>query len=183
MVCVDADNTMSSRSVPEIALEESNENGGHYFMNLYTGRRIHSHEWKELPIDDCVIERVKELAKNEQKKGRPITKEKFTILEWSPGVPIVDFQDNPTNDNNDKENNDDGDAQAAPLEEDDFPLLDDNNEDNDENEIEIDVNNDVCATDNEEEENEEIDKDDDNSLAQDPDNDLDAIDEEPNEHD
>ena len=66
---------------------------------------------------------------------------------------IVDAQDNPINDNNDNENNDD---QAFPLEEELFPLIDDNNEDNDENEIETapdnDTNNDVYVIDNEKEE-------------------------------
>lgn len=68
MVYIDTDNTMNSRSVPAITLEESNENGGHYFMNLHTGCHIHSYEWTELPIDNNVITRVKELAKNEQTK-------------------------------------------------------------------------------------------------------------------
>ena len=59
MVCVHTDSIMNSRSVPAIALEESNENGGHYFMQLHTGRRIHRYEWTELPIYDDVIVRVK----------------------------------------------------------------------------------------------------------------------------
>ena len=144
MVHVDADNTMNSRSVPEISLEESNEKGGHYFMNLHKGRNVHSYEWKGLPIDDDVIARVKELAKNEQKKERPIAKEKYPLFERLPVMPIVDVQDNTTNDNNDNENNDDDDdAQADPLEEDAIPLLDDNNEENDEKEIEIAPDNDA----------------------------------------
>ena len=45
-------------------------------MSLYSGRRIHSYEWKELPIGEDVVERVEELAINEDatemKRGYPI---------------------------------------------------------------------------------------------------------------
>jgi hypothetical protein len=34
-------------------------------MSLYSGKRLHSYEWKELPIDDDVINRVEELANRE----------------------------------------------------------------------------------------------------------------------
>jgi hypothetical protein len=95
MVYIDTDNTMNARSIPAIALEESNENGGHFFMNLHTGCRIHSYEWTELPIDDDVIARVKELAKNEQTKERPVIREKYPLFEWIPGMPIVDINPSP----------------------------------------------------------------------------------------
>jgi hypothetical protein len=86
MVYIDTDNTMNSRSVLAIALEESNQNGGHYFMNLHSGKRIHSFEWTELPIDEDVISRVKDLATNEQVKGRPIIREQYPLFEWVPGL-------------------------------------------------------------------------------------------------
>jgi len=66
MVFVGSNNTMSRRSVPAIALNESNEHGGHYFMNLYSGKRIHSYEWREIPIDDETIAQVENIAKNEK---------------------------------------------------------------------------------------------------------------------
>ena len=51
-------NNMKTRSVPGIALSESNVKGGQYFMPLYTGKRIHAFGWKELLIHDDVIQRV-----------------------------------------------------------------------------------------------------------------------------
>ena len=55
MVYFGTNNRMDARSIPAIALNASNEHGGHYFMSLYSGKRIHSYEWKELPIDEEVI--------------------------------------------------------------------------------------------------------------------------------
>ena len=76
MVYTGTNNKMDARSIPAIALNASNEHGGHYFMSLYSGKRIHSYEWKELPIDEEVIARVEELAEEEEapemKRGYPI---------------------------------------------------------------------------------------------------------------
>ena len=55
-------NTLDGRSTPCIALRESNNNGGHYFISLETGRRIHSNKWVEMPITNTQINRVHELA-------------------------------------------------------------------------------------------------------------------------
>ena len=41
MVYVETRNDMKARSVPGIALKPSNNDGGQYFMPLYTGKRIH----------------------------------------------------------------------------------------------------------------------------------------------
>ena len=43
MIYVRAKNNMKIRSVPEIVLKASNENGGLYFMYLYTGKRMHNY--------------------------------------------------------------------------------------------------------------------------------------------
>jgi hypothetical protein len=59
-------NDMKSRAIPAIALRKSNNNGGHYFMNLHTGRRIHGYHWTELPIDEYVISRVEKIAEDEK---------------------------------------------------------------------------------------------------------------------
>ena len=48
-----------------MAMNASNHHGGHYFMSLYSGKRVHSYNWKELPIDDDVNDRVEELASKE----------------------------------------------------------------------------------------------------------------------
>ena len=36
---------MESRTIPAIALRESNGVGGHYFMSLESGRPIHANKW------------------------------------------------------------------------------------------------------------------------------------------
>ena len=41
MVYTSTTNSMKRRSVPAIALRRSNSAGGHYFMSLYSGKRIH----------------------------------------------------------------------------------------------------------------------------------------------
>ena len=62
MVYVGTNNNMNVRSVPGIALSPSNERGGYFFMNLYTGAELHSHQWTELPLSNDVINRVQEIA-------------------------------------------------------------------------------------------------------------------------
>ena len=51
-------NNMSKRSTPAIALSESNGAGGFYFMSLYSGKRLHSNKWTELPPDEGIIQKV-----------------------------------------------------------------------------------------------------------------------------
>ena len=87
LVYTGTDNTMNSRAVPAVALKRSNSAGGHYFMSLYTGKRIHGYKWKELPIDEYVIDRVETLAEEEK---QPIMKGGMPIFEWGPGEPIED---------------------------------------------------------------------------------------------
>ena len=85
MVYAGTTNNQNARSVPAIALNSSNEHGGHYFMSLYSGKRIHSYEWTELPIDEDVTDRVEELADLEEapemKRGYPIFTWKQRVLE------------------------------------------------------------------------------------------------------
>jgi hypothetical protein len=87
MVYIGTKNNMSRRSVPAIALNPSNMHGGHYFMSLYSGKRLHSYEWDELPIDDDVINRVEELATEED---APIMTDGYPMFEWTPGDAIID---------------------------------------------------------------------------------------------
>jgi hypothetical protein len=47
---------MKSRGLPAIALKASNDRGGHYFMNLLTGKRIHGYIWEPQPIDNDVVD-------------------------------------------------------------------------------------------------------------------------------
>ena len=83
-------NNMKSRSVPGIALSEANEKGGHLFMSLYTGQKIHAYSWHELPIHDDVIARVEELAEIE---SQPKLVDRSPLFEWAPGVEILDEEE------------------------------------------------------------------------------------------
>ena len=56
------DQCFPDRSIPAIALRESNNNGGHYFMSLESGRRIHSNKWVEMPTTQVQIDRVHQIA-------------------------------------------------------------------------------------------------------------------------
>ena len=62
MVYTGTKNDMKRRSVPSIALNESNDCGSRYFMSLYTGKLLHSYQCTELPIDDDVISQVRDLS-------------------------------------------------------------------------------------------------------------------------
>ena len=82
-------------------------------MSLHTGKRLHSYEWEELPIDDEVINRVEELAGNQK-----VMTDKYPQFAWEPGFPIVDNEDEPLknlpelmnyDDDNDDDEDDDGD--------------------------------------------------------------------------
>ena len=68
MVYTSTTSTMKRRSVPAIALKESNDHGGFFFMSLHTGRELHAYEWDELPINNDVIQRVEDLAKDQKIK-------------------------------------------------------------------------------------------------------------------
>ena len=78
---------MTTRGVPYITIRESNRQGGFYFMSLHSGKEIHSFNWKEFPIYDDIIIRVKELVLSQ---NQPVFKKKTPIFEWSPGVTIKD---------------------------------------------------------------------------------------------
>ena len=80
-------NTTKARSIGAIALKPSNERGGYYFMSLSTGKRLHCYQWKELPVTDYVIDRVEDLAAQE---NQPIMTNGYPIFEWTPGVPILE---------------------------------------------------------------------------------------------
>ena len=62
MVYVGSKNNLSTRTEPFVALCDSNNSGGHYFMSLKTRRRIHANKWTEVPTSQDVIDRVHYLA-------------------------------------------------------------------------------------------------------------------------
>ena len=56
-------------------------------MSLYTGKIIHSYEWRQLSIYNYSIEQVKKFYSYEK---FPLGKDKYPISEWAPGIPILD---------------------------------------------------------------------------------------------
>ena len=40
--------------------------GGCFFMSLYTGKRLHSYIWEEIPINQDTIDRVDQLEREEK---------------------------------------------------------------------------------------------------------------------
>ena len=60
--------------------------GGNYFMSLSSGKRLHIYGWTELPIDNDVIEQVKQFYSYEKV---PLVKDKYPRFEWVPGIPIL----------------------------------------------------------------------------------------------
>ena len=65
LVDICTSNTLENRTVPAIALRESNNNGGHYFISLKTGKIIHSNKWLEIVTTHRQINRVHESAEME----------------------------------------------------------------------------------------------------------------------
>ena len=61
-------------------------------MFSHSGKRLHSYIWGELPIDQDVIDRVKQLAREEKK---PDLDNNQPLFEWLPGQEIEDYQHDP----------------------------------------------------------------------------------------
>ena len=76
---------MKGRSVPGISLKPSNNDGGQYFMSLYSGKRIHSYIWEYLPINDGMIQRAEQLAELENKS---VLVDVNPLFKWTSGFDI-----------------------------------------------------------------------------------------------
>ena len=59
-------------------------------MSLSTGRHIHEYQWKEIPIDDYVLDHVEESAEEED---QPVMTNGYPIFEWIPGTTTDDEDD------------------------------------------------------------------------------------------
>ena len=58
-------------------------------MLLYTGKRLHSYIWEEIPIDQDTIDRVDQLAREEK---QPVLDNNQPLFEWLPGKEIEYYQ-------------------------------------------------------------------------------------------
>jgi hypothetical protein len=131
-------NDMNARTLGAICLGPSgNEQGGHYFMSISTGKRIHRHWWNELPMPDDVIDRVNQLGRRQNMPR---------ILSFADryGLAIIDDDDDIDNDHDstyDSEDDSNGD-------DDDFNVDDyDDDDDSDANSIDTNANNDIDGPD------------------------------------
>ena len=168
-------NTMVERSVHAIAMHPANENGNVYFMNLENGEKFSSNKWKEIPITDDVIDRVHEIA---LEQDQPEVIDHELIFEWQPGVPIENIDAN--NNENDDNNNDDGGDNN-----DDAPADDEHNADaaDEEEQEDAPVNNDMAqVTDDDTDSNEQEGSDIEEQMSNDEDEDQDTDDNEVDRH-
>jgi len=149
-VHVGTDNTTKSRSVGAIALRAANERGEYYFMSLLTGKQLHAYNWTELPIDDCIINRVETMAKDEKQL---VMTNGYPIFEWAPGVPILDADEdedevaeamegivydgdtNSEHDSHDKVSDDDDNSSDNSDSDDDGDSSDDSNSDGEDKDV------------------------------------------------
>ena len=116
MAFLKSDNTNEEHSTPAIALCPSNEHGGHHFMNIATGAKIHAFYWKELPISDEMVEAVNKIGRDQ---GIPSFNDKILRFSWKPNHPIIDADLNNDDElieaNNEDNNNDDDDQNDVVL--------------------------------------------------------------------
>ena len=70
---------------------------GQYFMSLNTGKILHNKYWDQIPIDDFIIDKVKELATNEELSA---IQNKYPLFEWGVGIEIEDINNDRTESRN-----------------------------------------------------------------------------------
>ena len=154
------DNSMLPRTTGAIALRPTgNDQGGHYFYSLTTGRRLNRNQWTELPMPADVVDRVHRLSRRNLE---------LMPLEFAnrAGVLFPDNGDAPDEENDDDDADDDYiddefdpddapddvddwiDGQIAGVDHDDNDNEDDeddndndnDNDNQDDDEVEVDVN-------------------------------------------
>ena len=122
------DNMNKERKVSCIALRPCNRKGGYYFLSLETGRKIHGHDWTELAIPQRVIDRVHELADEENTPA--LDDEGCPVFEIDAGIPLTIEEDDDENVRNEAEQDaNDADEDDGTANNDD-PESDDNDESN-----------------------------------------------------
>jgi len=116
------DNTNKERKISCIALRPCNNKGGYYFLNLETGRKIHGHDWTELAIPDRIIDRVHELA--DEENAPALDEEGCPVFEIDVGVPL-NAEEDYSSDEDDQDDNAALDVMNGPDEDDDAASDDD----------------------------------------------------------
>ena len=81
-------NTNKERRTSAICIRPSNSQGGYYFMNIETGKRIHGYRFTELSMPQHIIDKVHDLADEE---GAPnLDDNGYPLFEWEIGAPVND---------------------------------------------------------------------------------------------
>jgi hypothetical protein len=80
------DSTNKERRTSAICLRPSNSQGGYYFMNLHTGRKIHGYRFTELAMPQHIIDAVHTLADTED--APDLDEDGCPFFEWELGAPI-----------------------------------------------------------------------------------------------
>jgi len=82
-------NSMDSRTSGAIALRPSrNEQGGHYFLSLHTGKRILRNNWTVLPMPNDVVHAIHRLAAASKQAGGITYDDKDEVEEDEP-IPVA----------------------------------------------------------------------------------------------
>ena len=77
----DTDNTMTSRTRGALAMRPmGNDQGGHYFLSLKTGKTTSGYKYTPLPVPDGAIRRVEQLSR----KGRAVNSLEFLDRDMNP---------------------------------------------------------------------------------------------------
>ena len=173
-------NTTAPRTIGAIALNPTgNTQGSYYFLSLDTGARVTRQQWTELPITQAVIDRVEELA---EQQDQPLIDGEL-VFEWAPNIPIIDDNDEVPNDNDDLLNNDESDKEAEEAEEE---INDGNSDDSDPNENDVESSSDEPPASDEDDDDEppmvSTTDDEDNDDDNDDDDDHGEIEEEERAH-
>ncbi len=118
------DNTNKERRTSAICLRPSNSQGGYYFMNLHTGKKIHGYRFTELAMPQHVLDTVHDLADAEE--APDLDEDGCPLFEWELGAPVNaedaplppappmhavpdDTENDSAGDDNDENDNDDND--------------------------------------------------------------------------
>ena len=82
MTYIGTSNSMETRAVPAIVLDQSNIFGSYHFLSLETGRILNSRKWRRLSITDDVIDTVASIA---ERQHQPDMIDNYPIFETEPG--------------------------------------------------------------------------------------------------
>jgi hypothetical protein len=143
------DNSMASRTTGALALRPTgNEQGGHYFFSLSTGRILNRNRWTALPMPAEIIDRVHTLARRQ-------AADPGLLFTDRTGTPLVDPEDDDSDDESYQYASEQDDDEDLVLDDDaDGPIAgvyaNENNEVEDANNANEELANDELANENDE---------------------------------